>query len=77
MLFFQEDEIYSRVYGLKVDQSAEEAIEQIKQKAYYQIYNDRKIPIYLIGINFNSQHRAIDDWRVELYTLPVSDHLIP
>lgn len=54
------------IFEFKLDQSAEVAIAQIKQKAYYQIYSCLKIPIYLVGINFNSQFKSIDDWCVEL-----------
>lgn len=53
------------IFEFKLDETAEIAIEQIKQKKYYQIYNDRNVPIYLVGINFSSQLRTMDDWRVE------------
>lgn len=52
------------IFEFKLDQSANIAIEQMKQKKYFQIYQDRKIPIYLAGINFNSQTRTIDDYLV-------------
>ncbi|MFI5343069.1 MAG: hypothetical protein ACHQUC_02490 [Chlamydiales bacterium] len=36
----------------------------IQQKEYYKLYLDRQLPIYLVGINNNSQQRAIDGWVV-------------
>ncbi len=54
------------LFEFKLDKTAEMAIAQIKKKEYYRIYSDRKVPIYLTGINFNSQLKAMDDWRVEL-----------
>jgi hypothetical protein len=53
------------IFEFKLNQTAALAIEQIKQKAYYQLYQDRKLPIYLVGINFNSEQHTIDDTRVE------------
>lgn len=53
------------VFEFKMDETAQKAIDQIKQKKYYQSYEDRKLPIYLVGINFNSQKRTVDGWLVE------------
>lgn len=53
------------IFEFKLDKTATEAIMQIKEKNYYQIYKDRNTPIYLAGINFNSQLRTMDDWLVE------------
>lgn len=53
------------IFEFKLDGSAQMAIDQIRQNKYYQIYQDKVLPIYLVGINFNSQQRAIDGWLVE------------
>jgi hypothetical protein len=53
------------IFEFKFNENAQVAIDQIKQKKYYQFYQDRKLPIYLLGINFNGDKRAIDDWQVE------------
>ncbi len=55
------------VFEFKLNQSAQRAIEQIKQKRYYQLYNDRNLPIYLVGINFDGEQRVMNDWQVEQY----------
>lgn len=58
------------IFEFKLNKTAKIAIEQIKEKSYYKIYQDRKVTVYLVGVNFNSQLRAIDDWHVE--QLPVN-----
>ncbi len=53
------------IFEFKLDASPQVAIDQIKNKKYYEFFQDRKLPIYLVGINFNSDRRAIDDWLAE------------
>jgi ATP-dependent exoDNAse (exonuclease V) beta subunit len=58
------DKVY--IVELKCNQSAEQAIAQIKAKKYFEkhLHSGRKI--LLLGINFNTQERRIEDWRVEI-----------
>lgn len=58
------EQIY--IFEFKLDQSAENAINQIKEREYYQKYllNDKKL--ILIGVNFSSQTGNIDDWTQEM-----------
>ena len=53
------------IFELKVDKSAQEALEQIKTKGYADQYKPQKKAIYLIGINFDSEKRNVDDYVVE------------
>lgn len=53
------------IFEFKLNQSSQLAIDQVKQKKYYELYLDRKLPIYLVGVNFNGEQRAIDCWKVE------------
>ncbi len=53
------------IFEFKLNATPQAALDQIKQKKYYQQYQDRKLPIYLVGINFNSDQRSIDGWQVE------------
>jgi hypothetical protein len=57
------DKVY--VVDLKCNQAAEEAIQQIHQKRYFEKYLQSGRKIYLVGINFDTQARAIKDWRFE------------
>ncbi|WGS64686.1 ATP-binding protein [Marinitoga aeolica] len=59
------DKIY--LFEIKLDKSAKEAIEQIKEKKYYEKYmskNNEK-EIYIIGINIDSEKRNIEDYMIE------------
>jgi hypothetical protein len=61
------DKVY--IVELKCNQSAEEAIRQIRAKRYHEKYLSRQRrdgrKIYLLGINFDNHERAIKDWRLE------------
>lgn len=53
------------IFEFKLNESSQVALDQIKQKKYFQIYQERKVPIYLVGINFNGEQRTIDGWQIE------------
>ena len=58
-------EFKDRVYIMefKCDQSSKEAIEQIKQKKYPEKYLHTGREISIVGINFSSDKKNIDDWQ--------------
>lgn len=53
------------IFEFKLDATAQIAMEQIKQKQYYQLFADSDLPIYLVGINFDGKARQMNDWLVE------------
>lgn len=53
------------LFEFKIDNSADEALEQIKTNRYYQKYQEHGKPIELVGANFSSETRAIDEWKAE------------
>ncbi len=53
------------IFEFKIDKSAQEALQQIKQNQYAQKYRLRDKPITLVGANFNSQTRTVDEWKSE------------
>ncbi len=53
------------IFEFKYNKTSQEALDQIKQKKYFELYHDRNLPIYLVGINFNGEKRVIDGWEVE------------
>lgn len=53
------------VFEFKMDKSALEALEQIKDREYALRFANRGKPVYLIGANFNSEKRNIDDYIIE------------
>ena len=53
------------IIEMKVDESAEAALEQIHEKGYYDRYINTDKTIHLIGLNFTSEKRQIDAWKQE------------
>ncbi|MDE5876814.1 MAG: ATP-binding protein [Muribaculaceae bacterium] len=56
---------YIYIIELKLDRSAEEALEQIQHKHYSLPFERRGLPIILVGINFSSRTRNIESWKWE------------
>jgi len=54
----------NRVYILefKLDQSAQIALDQIQEKNYAAAYKAQNKEIFLVGINFSSQLKKVNDW---------------
>ena len=57
------------IIELKLDRSAEEALNQIKERKYYEKYAKDGAVIHLLGINFSSKERNITEWKEEVLTL--------
>ncbi len=55
------------IVEFKINQSAQTAIKQIKDKKYALKYADDKRPIILIGINFDTKKKLIDDYLIVNY----------
>ena len=53
------------IIEFKLNQSAEKALQQIKDKDYAAKYTTENKPIVLVGINFNSRKKAIGAWKME------------
>jgi len=60
-------ETTANVYVLefKLDQSAQAALEQIRQKRYYEAFWNLGKPVVGIGVNFSSATRNIEAWETE------------
>ena len=57
------DKIY--IIELKCNQAAEKAIEQIKEKKYFEKHLTGNRKIFLLGINFDTEARRISEWKLE------------
>jgi hypothetical protein len=57
------DKIY--IVELKCNQSAEQAIAQIKEKKYFEKHLHSGKKILLLGVNFSTEERRITEWRIE------------
>ena len=54
------------IFEFKCNQSSDKAIEQIKEKKYYESYKNRGKEIILIGINFSTKDKNISDYKIEV-----------
>lgn len=53
------------VMELKIDQSAEKALEQIDAKDYTLPYKHDGRRVFKVGINFSTEKRTVDEWKYE------------
>ena len=58
-----EDKIY--IIEFKLINQPENALEQIKQRRYFEKYQDEQAAIYLIGVEFNPEDKNIDSFEWE------------
>ena len=56
------DHIY--IFEFKLNKDAQQAIEQIVDKAYAQKYGARGKPITQVGVNFDSGAGQVSEWKV-------------
>lgn len=55
---------YIYIFEFKYDKTADAALQQIEDKGYAKpLAADSRI-LFKIGVNFSSEHRNIDDWKV-------------
>ena len=59
-----ETDAYVYIFEFKRDSSADEALAQIEEKGYALPYAADKRKLFKIGVNFNSEERVLDEWKV-------------
>ena len=57
---------YIHILEYKLNKSAKAALEQIKQKRYYEAYWNVGKPVVGVGVNFSSKTKNIKDWVAEV-----------
>lgn len=55
---------YIYIMELKVNKTADEALQQIEDKGYAKPFDTDPRKLFKIGLNFNTERRLIDDWKV-------------
>lgn len=55
---------YVYIFELKIDQSADIALKQIEEKGYARPFASDSRKLFKIGVNFSTEKRCIDDWKV-------------
>ena len=56
---------YIYIFELKIDKDADTALKQIKDKRYANPFASDRRKLFKIGINFSTEKRIIDDWKIE------------
>lgn len=56
---------YVYIFELKIDQTAAVALKQIEDKGYARPFANDSRKLFKIGVNFSTEHRCIDDWKVK------------
>lgn len=56
---------YIYIMELKINQTAEVALQQIEDKGYADAFKHDSRTLYKIGVNFSTERKLIDDWRIE------------
>ena len=59
-----QDKIY--IIELKCNQTSEKALQQIREKKYFEKHLNIEKKIILMGINFSTEERRILDWKMEV-----------
>lgn len=55
---------YIYIFEFKYDKTADAALQQIEDKGYAKPFAADSRILFKIGVNFSSEHRNIDDWKV-------------
>ena len=55
---------YIYIIEFKIDKSAEEALQQIEDKQYAKPFEADSRKVYKIGVNFSTESRRIDGWKI-------------
>ncbi len=55
---------YVYILELKVDRSAQEALQQIEDKGYARPFANDGRQLFKVGINFSTTSKLIDDWKI-------------
>ena len=63
MLVQTKDYIY--IFELKIDQSADVALQQIEEKGYARPFVMDSRQLFKIGVNFSTEKRCIDGWKIQ------------
>ena len=54
------------IFEFKLNQTAEIALEQIREKEYFRKYQHSGREIVLVGANFDTVSRQISEWKSEI-----------
>lgn len=55
---------YVYILEMKIDQSADTALQQIEQKQYASAFAGDGRKLYKIGVSFSSETRRVNEWKI-------------
>ena len=55
---------YIYIFEFKLDKTADDALQQIEDNGYAKIFASDPRKLYKIGVNFSSEKRCVDDWKI-------------
>jgi len=58
-----ENKVY--IFEFKLNESADSALQQIREKQYFKKYDNQDKKIILVGIGFSGKTKEVSDWKVE------------
>ena len=56
---------YIYIFEFKLDGTADDALQQIRDRGYATTYTADPRPLYCIGASFSSKTGTIEEWKVE------------
>ena len=56
---------YVYIFEFKLDGTADEALQQIRDCGYAKAYVADQRPIYIIGASFSSKTGTVEEWKAE------------
>ena len=62
LLLQTKDYIY--IIELKIDNTADAALQQIEEKGYDKPFADDSRKLYKIGVSFSTKERRIEEWKI-------------
>ena len=58
-------DLYVFIFEFKINSAAETAMNQILDKGYYEQYRIDSREIFLVGVNFDTKLRSINEWKMQ------------
>ena len=57
---------YIYIMELKIDQSADVALQQIEEKQYAAAFDGDQRKLFKIGLSFSSETRRVSEWKIDI-----------
>jgi ATP-dependent exoDNAse (exonuclease V) beta subunit len=65
-VLIHENKVY--IFEFKLNDTADSALQQIREKQYFKKYEHQGKELFLVGIGFSGKTKEVSDWKVEQLT---------